>query len=510
MWDPVVERLGGTHRVLALDLPGHGAEPPQADGSPPALAAAIADRLAREGIERPHVAGNSLGGWVALEMAVAGRAASVTAIAPAGLWREPLVPMRTPLRAVARALMPVLGPLLRTARGRRLVLAGSAAHPERIPPDAALRLVRAYATAPGFQAVNDAMRASRFTRLAEIDVPVHARLVRARPARRAGRGRCPPAFAASCCTAAGTCRRGTTRSRWLACCWRAAPSNVNPGIEEAGSTAARVDCRLCSRRGNKGDNRHGGRPIQPPPYPAAVEVRSAAAAAADAVASTALSNVQENIVKPSSRKAGAWSGAAHVQRRRLAVPSRRLADPAGRVLKLRPGEVELAAEVGRQVRRPHQQAVDVGQRGDRVDRLERARALDLHDAGERRVGLRAEVRACLAEAVAARERRDPARAGVAHGPRRPLGLLDRRDLRHDHAGGARVEHAAGLRGPVGHAHDDRGVRVGGLDLRARRVLVAGPVLEVDDHHVEAGTGGQLGADRRAEVEEGDRQRLAPP
>jgi pimeloyl-ACP methyl ester carboxylesterase len=158
--------------VLALDLPGHGDEPALADGSPPALAAAIADRLARDGVERPHVAGNSLGGWVALEMAAAGRAASVTAIAPAGLWREPLVPKRSPARAVARALLPALGALLRSERGRRLVLAANAAHPERIPPAAALRLVRAYATAPGFQAVNDAMRASRFAALADIDVPV--------------------------------------------------------------------------------------------------------------------------------------------------------------------------------------------------------------------------------------------------------------------------------------------------------------------------------------------------
>jgi pimeloyl-ACP methyl ester carboxylesterase len=184
MWDPVVERLNGARRVLALDLPGHGGEPPPTDASPPGLAAAIADRLAAEGIERPHVAGNSLGGWVALELAAAGHAASVTAIAPAGLWREPLVPKRSRVRSVARALLPVLGPLLRTERGRRLVLAANAAHPERIPPDAALRLVRAYATAPGFEAVNDAMRASRFTGLAEIDVPVtlawpeHDRLVR--------------------------------------------------------------------------------------------------------------------------------------------------------------------------------------------------------------------------------------------------------------------------------------------------------------------------------------------
>jgi pimeloyl-ACP methyl ester carboxylesterase len=155
-----------------------------ADATPPDLAAAIADRLAAEGIERPHVAGNSLGGWVALELAAAGRAASVTAIAPAGLWREPLVPKRSRVRSVARALLPALAGVLRTERGRRLVLAANAAHPERIPPDAALRLVRAYATAPGFEAVNDAMRASRFTSFGEITVPVtlawpeHDRIVR--------------------------------------------------------------------------------------------------------------------------------------------------------------------------------------------------------------------------------------------------------------------------------------------------------------------------------------------
>ncbi len=185
MWDPVVERLDGARRVLALDLPGHGAEPPPADASPPALAAAIADRLAREGIERPHVAGNSLGGWVALEMAAAGRAASVTAIAPAGLWREPLVPKRS--RAAGRGA------------GAAARAASAAAHRARPPgscspptpptrsasrPRPRSRLVRSYVTAPAFQAINDAMRASRFTALAEISVPVtlawpeHDRLVR--------------------------------------------------------------------------------------------------------------------------------------------------------------------------------------------------------------------------------------------------------------------------------------------------------------------------------------------
>jgi pimeloyl-ACP methyl ester carboxylesterase len=46
------------------------------------------------------------------------------------------------------------------------------AHPERMPADEAVGLVRAYAVAPGFTAVNRAMRAGTFKGLAEIEVPV--------------------------------------------------------------------------------------------------------------------------------------------------------------------------------------------------------------------------------------------------------------------------------------------------------------------------------------------------
>ena len=50
------------------------------------LAGAVARCLAELGLERPHVAGNSLGGAVALELARHGAVASVTAISPAGFW----------------------------------------------------------------------------------------------------------------------------------------------------------------------------------------------------------------------------------------------------------------------------------------------------------------------------------------------------------------------------------------------------------------------------------------
>jgi pimeloyl-ACP methyl ester carboxylesterase len=175
VWDPVLDRLAAHREVLAVDLPGFGASPPL-DGAEPPSPARLAEAV-RAGLEDVlpgpwHVAGNSLGGWVALELALTGAARSVTAIAPAGLWPEPLMPRRGLARRVARTLDPVLPALARTPRGRRLALAASVARPENVAPADALALIRTYATAPGFDAVNDAMRAGRFTALERVGVPV--------------------------------------------------------------------------------------------------------------------------------------------------------------------------------------------------------------------------------------------------------------------------------------------------------------------------------------------------
>jgi pimeloyl-ACP methyl ester carboxylesterase len=194
MWDPVLDRLADDRDVIAIDMPGFGDSPPLAAtaaphgavpwrddtvvsgqgarATPKLLARAIHAHLLALGLERPHVAGNSLGGWVALELALAGHARSVTAIAPAGLWAQPLMPRRSTARLVARALRPVLPALLRSERGKRAALGATLAHPERVPFDAALALVRSYASAPGFEAANAGMRSGRFDGLERIRVPL--------------------------------------------------------------------------------------------------------------------------------------------------------------------------------------------------------------------------------------------------------------------------------------------------------------------------------------------------
>ena len=174
VWDSIVDALAARRTVIAIDLPGFG-ESPALTGpapTPRALADAVAAVLARDGVQRPHVAGISLGGWVALELGLAGTAASVTAIAPAGLWPEPLVAKAARSHRLARALAPLAALAVGTVAGRRALLGSSVAHPDRVPAADARRLVAAYGSASGFVAVNDAMRAGRFASLERIRCPV--------------------------------------------------------------------------------------------------------------------------------------------------------------------------------------------------------------------------------------------------------------------------------------------------------------------------------------------------
>lgn len=88
VWHDVVPRLSDEYDVLAMTLPGHWGAPRmrRRDMSIRGYADAIEAFLDDIGWTTCHIAGNSIGGWLALELARRGRARSVTAIAPAGGW----------------------------------------------------------------------------------------------------------------------------------------------------------------------------------------------------------------------------------------------------------------------------------------------------------------------------------------------------------------------------------------------------------------------------------------
>ena len=187
VWDPVLPLLAGEREVLVLEMPGFGAAAPLPDEVEPTaanLAAALHATCEERGVERPHVAGNSLGGWVGLEMGRAGWAASVTALSPAGLWRAPLGPRAKDARGLARRLRPLVAAALLLPPLRRRMLSTFAADPERVPAAAGRELVLGWIDSDGYDGANRAMRTHIFDPAGyPADVPVtiawaeHDRLV---------------------------------------------------------------------------------------------------------------------------------------------------------------------------------------------------------------------------------------------------------------------------------------------------------------------------------------------
>lgn len=200
MWEPVIDRLAEHHDVIALDLPGFGGSPMPALGTPPgadSLTSLVLEFLADIGVRRPHVAGNSLGGLLALELARRGQVRSATALSPAGFASLPeTAGARASLwlsvraaRRMARRADALLAPRI----GRQLALSLFLAHPARISPGDAAASVRALAGAPWFDETLPALRAMEFSDGGRIDVPVTIawgdkdRLLLPRQARRAAR-----------------------------------------------------------------------------------------------------------------------------------------------------------------------------------------------------------------------------------------------------------------------------------------------------------------------------------
>ena len=156
IWTPILPALGTEHAVLAVTLDGHVGGRPIAPGK--VSVSALADGVQRDmdaaGFARAHLVGNSLGGWLALELARRGRAVSVVAIAPGGSW-EPGSRDDEHLEAhlerngnAARQWLPLLRPAVRSPRLRRLIFAQMVDHGDRIPAPIAEEMLVASARCP--------------------------------------------------------------------------------------------------------------------------------------------------------------------------------------------------------------------------------------------------------------------------------------------------------------------------------------------------------------------------
>jgi pimeloyl-ACP methyl ester carboxylesterase len=174
-WEPVIDLLAEHHDVIAIDLPGFGRSPaPAVDRGMPSAVEALAAYFADTGLDRPHVAGNSLGGAIALELAAAGHARSATALSPAGFCTPAQVRRALSIlrghRVGAFTPTPLLKVFYRTGFGKAFSFGWLVRNPGVLTAERALADTLALRGGKGFGAVARHGRGYAFT--AQPAVPV--------------------------------------------------------------------------------------------------------------------------------------------------------------------------------------------------------------------------------------------------------------------------------------------------------------------------------------------------
>lgn len=162
VWAPILPLLEPHRDVIAIDVPGFGESPADVEHpTPPRLAAAIADLLDDLGIERPHVAGFSMGGWITLELNKLGRTAGACAICPAGFFNRRERAFATASLRNSRMTLSLLGSRLERVMQSAVLRRGAyrqyMEHGDRMTPEEAVASSHAVTGASGFDATLEAL-----------------------------------------------------------------------------------------------------------------------------------------------------------------------------------------------------------------------------------------------------------------------------------------------------------------------------------------------------------------
>jgi pimeloyl-ACP methyl ester carboxylesterase len=155
-WDLVLPELERHHDVLAPALAGHAGGPPlTGEITRDLLPDAIERAMDEAGFDTAHIVGNSLGGYLALELAARGRARSVVAFAPAGGWAQgddsylEALDFFPQLQEQVRAIAPYADALLNSVEGRRRATLYTTVNYEHIPAELLAHQTRAVAACEG-------------------------------------------------------------------------------------------------------------------------------------------------------------------------------------------------------------------------------------------------------------------------------------------------------------------------------------------------------------------------
>ena len=157
-WSPIIAALAAHREVIAIDLPGHGGSPAEADsGTFAGLAASLERFILAEEMENVAVVGSSMGARLVLEMARRGRVGPVVALDPGGFWRGWERPffgatIGASIKLV-RALAPALPAICSTALGRTALLAQLSAKPWALSPELVAGELKSFAATRTFDAL---------------------------------------------------------------------------------------------------------------------------------------------------------------------------------------------------------------------------------------------------------------------------------------------------------------------------------------------------------------------
>lgn len=179
VWKPIRPSLERDFTVITVDLPGHG-KSTYSKGQPMdphSLALYVSEQMSAIGFETFHLVGNSLGGWVALELTSAfpEQVKSLTALAPAGLWLNPYnarYPGTALLRFLARNTSKLAPTALHFESARRIGFSEVSPRWKQLSYETCLDATNAMSGAIGYFPAWDGMLMKRFDSSISEEIPV--------------------------------------------------------------------------------------------------------------------------------------------------------------------------------------------------------------------------------------------------------------------------------------------------------------------------------------------------
>ena len=178
-WELVKPALSKNFEFITLDLPGHGQAEMKSDKSmnPVKLAEIVHKELLSNGIDKYHLIGNSLGGWIALEIGAKypESVLSITGVAPAGLWLVPKTHRNGELaisRYLARATYRFAYSIAHFKFMRRIGFKLVSPQWEKFSIETCAEAAIAMGSAPGYFDLWDALLGNRFDKDITKNIPI--------------------------------------------------------------------------------------------------------------------------------------------------------------------------------------------------------------------------------------------------------------------------------------------------------------------------------------------------